>query len=396
MDYEKFFREQIDLLKRAGNYRVFAELQRLPGRFPCAAYHDEQGQSSEVEVWCSNDYLGMGQHPAVLQAMHEALEASAGAGGTRNISGTSSYHVQLERELAGLHGKTAALLFTSGYVSNLAALSTITRLIPDCVVFSDADNHNSMIAGIRAGGATKHIFRHNDPEHLAYLMKDYPAEQTKLVAFESIYSMSGDIAPIGPICEVAEHHRALTYVDEVHAVGLYGHKGGGIAQRDGCSERITIIQGSLAKAYGVMGGYIAASESIVDCVRSFGHSFIFTTALAPALVAGALASVRHLCSSNVERSKHQQRVQQLKQLLAAANLPAKATPSHIVPVMVSDSRRCKRISDELLRQHRIYVQPINYPTVPHGSERLRLTPTPLHDESSLDRLVTAMRKVWED
>ena len=395
MDFEGFFAEKISALKVEGRYRVFAELARHAGDFPRATRFCGGGQA-EVTVWCSNDYLGMGQHPLVTGAMAAALhEVGAGAGGTRNISGTNHYHVLLEGELAALHGKQRALLFTSGYIANEATLGTLGQLMPGCVMFSDADNHASIIQGIRLSRAEKRIFRHNDPKHLGALMAACDPGAPKVVIFESVYSMDGDIAPLDEICAVAEAFGALTFLDEVHAVGLYGARGGGIAERDGVMDRIDIIEGTLAKAVGVMGGYIAASANLVDVVRSYAPGFIFTTSLAPVLAAGALASVRHLKEAPQLRARHQERAARLKRLFAQAGLPVMASESHIVPLLVGDAVLCKQVSDTLLEADSIYVQPINYPTVLRGTERLRFTPSPLHSDRMMDELVAALDRIWQ-
>ncbi|MBX3500119.1 MAG: 5-aminolevulinate synthase [Alphaproteobacteria bacterium] len=396
-DYTGFFAEQLAALKAEGRYRVFADLERLADRFPLALYRDERGRAREVTVWCSNDYLAMGSHPVVTGAMAAAiLRQGAGAGGTRNISGTNHLHVELEHELADLHGKDAALVFTSGYVANETTLGTLASRLPGCVVFSDAFNHASMIAGIRNSRAPYHIFRHNDPDHLRELLAAADPKVPKLVAFESVYSMDGDIAPISTLCDVAQEFGALTYLDEVHAVGMYGARGAGVAERDGVMHRLDVIQGTLAKGFGVVGGYVAADAGLVDFIRSNGNGFIFSTSMPPSIAAGALAAVRYLKSEGAERrARHQERAATLKARLAAVGLPVMPSVSHIVPLFVGDAALCKAASDLLMDRHDIYVQPINYPTVGRGAERLRITPTPAHDDAAMDRLVAALVDVWQ-
>lgn len=394
MDYEAYFSECLDQLRREGRYRVFADLERNSTDHLTATRYADGGQST-VTIWCSNDYLGMGQNREVIAAMHAALDGSgAGAGGTRNIAGTNHNHVLLERELADLHRKPAALLFTSGYVSNWATLGTLASRLPGCVVLSDMNNHASMIEGIRHSRAECRQFRHNDAGDLERQLATIEPSRPKLVAFESVYSMDGDIAPIDEICDVAERHGAMTYLDEVHAVGLYGPRGAGIAEREGLSDRLTVIEGTLGKAFGVLGGYIAASANLCDFIRSTASGFIFTTALPPAIAAGALASVRHLKASGIERMRHQACVAKVRHRLKAVGIPMLDNSSHIIPVMVGDARKCKWISDWLLANHAIYVQPINYPTVPRGTERLRFTPSPLHSDADIDHLVSALSEVW--
>ncbi len=395
MDYTAAFETAVAQVKHEGRYRVFADLKRRCGRFPYADWTTPSGDTREVIVWCSNDYLGQGQNPVILAAMHKAIdEAGSGSGGTRNISGTTHYHVELEAELADLHGKQAALLFTSGFVANEAALATLQRILPGLIIYSDALNHASMIAGIRNGGGPRRIFRHNDLDHLESLLAADPVDAPKLVAFESVYSMDGDIADVAATAALAKQYGALTYLDEVHAVGLYGERGGGVSERDGAADQIDIIEGTLGKAFGVMGGYITADAVLVDAIRSFAAGFIFTTSLPPALTAGALASIRWLKAHNEVRVGHQERAAALKARMIAAGLPVMPSVSHIVPVMVGDPVHCKQVSDMLLADHGIYVQPINYPTVPRETERLRFTPTPFHTDEMMAQLVSALEALW--
>jgi 5-aminolevulinate synthase len=396
LNYDQIFDQAIDRLHTEGRYRVFIDILRNKGAYPNARCFAGHNGPKPITVWCSNDYLAMGQHPKVVAAMEEALhDVGAGSGGTRNIGGNTHYHIQLERELADLHGKDSALLFTSGYVSNDATLSTVAKLLPGCVIFSDELNHASMIAGIRNSGCEKRIFRHNDPAHLEELLAAEDPKVPKLVAFESVYSMDGDVAPIHAFCDLAQKYNALTYCDEVHAVGMYGPRGGGISERDEAAHRIDIIEGTLGKAFGVMGGYIAADTRIIDCVRSYAPGFIFTTSLSPVLVAGVLASVRHLKASSVEREGQQASAATLKRLFREAGLPVMESTTHIVPLMVGDPVRAKRISDILLAEYGVYVQPINFPTVPRGTERLRFTPGPSHTEAMMVELTEALVEIWD-
>ena len=394
MIYDDFFKKAIARLHEERRHRVFANLERVAARFPRAVWHTPEGPR-EVVIWCSNDYLGMGQHPKVINAMIKtAIRMGTGAGGTRNISGTNRPLVELEHELADLHGKASALVFTSGYVSNTAGISTIAKLMPNCLILSDASNHNSMIEGIRQSGSDKQIWRHNNVAHLEALLAAADPHRPKLIAFESLYSMDGDVAPIQLICDLAERYRAMTYCDEVHAVGMYGPRGAGVAARDGNMHRIDVTEGTLAKAFGCLGGYITGSTNLIDAVRSYAPSFIFTTALPPAVCAAATAAIRHLKASDRERERHQERAARVKLVLSAAGLPILLNNSHIVPVMVGDAERCKLASDLLIKEHGIYIQPINYPTVPKGTERLRITPTPCHDDGLIDSLAEALVDVW--
>ena len=396
MDYDAHFRAAVNAVHNEGRYRVFADLARKVGDFP-HAINRRDGKEHPVVIWCSNDYLGMGQNPSAIAAATEAAQTyGVGSGGTRNISGTTYLHVLLEKELAGLHGKESALLFTSGFVSNDTTISTVAKMLPGCIIFSDAMNHASMIDGVRHSGAEKKIFRHNDTAQLEELLQSAPKDAPKLIVFESVYSMDGDIAPIADICDLADKYNAMTYLDEVHAVGLYGHGGGGISERDNIADRITIIEGTLAKAFGTMGGYITGSASLVDAIRSTASGFIFTTTVAPPVVAAALENVRYVRTHNELRVRHQERAQALKLKLTAAGLPVMPSSTHIVPVFVGDPVLCKRATDILLEQHGVYIQPINYPTVPKGTERLRITPTPLHDDQLMNQLADALCAVWRD
>ena len=395
MNYDDFFTDAIARLRSERRYRVFADLERIAGRFPNAVWHSPQGPKNVV-IWCSNDYLGMGQHPKVIGAMVEtATRMGTGAGGTRNIAGNNHPLVELERELADLHRKEAALVFTSGYISNETGISTLARLMPNCLILSDAWNHNSMIEGVRQAHCEKQIFRHNDMAHLEELLAAADPHRPKLIVFESLYSMDGDVAPVNRICDLAERYGAMTYVDEVHAVGMYGPRGGGISERDGAASRIDVIEGTLAKAFGCLGGYIAGTSALIDAVRSYAPGFIFTTALPPAVCAAATAAIRHLKTSQWERERHQDRAARTKAVLTAAALPVMRSPAHIVPVFVGDPERCKEASDLLLADHGVYIQPINYPTVPKGTERLRITPSPYHDDGLIDALAEALVDVWQ-
>jgi 5-aminolevulinate synthase len=395
VNYNAVFEKAIDRLHAEGRYRVFIDILRNKGNYPSARCFAGHNGPKDITVWCSNDYLCMGQHPDVISAMENALhDVGAGSGGTRNIGGNTHYHVELEQELADLHGKDGALLFTSGYVSNDATLSTLAKVLPGCIIYSDELNHASMIAGIRNAGCEKRVWRHNDLAHLEELLAADDPEVPKLIAFESVYSMDGDVAPIGAVCDLAEKYNALTYCDEVHAVGMYGARGGGISERDAVADRVTIIEGTLGKAFGVMGGYIAADQNIIDVIRSYAPGFIFTTSLSPVLVAGVLAAVRHLKASSVERDAQQANAAMLKKLFADAGLPVMLSNTHIVPLMVGDPVKAKKISDILLAEYGVYVQPINYPTVPRGTERLRFTPGPQHDEDMMRNLTAALLEIW--
>jgi 5-aminolevulinate synthase len=395
MNYQAYFAAALDQLREERRYRVFADLERIAGRFPHARWHSPDGPR-DVVIWCANDYLGMAQHPKVIGAMCEtAARMGTGAGGTRNIAGTNHPLVELEHELADLHGKPAALVFTSGYVSNQTGIATIARLLPDCLILSDALNHNSMIEGVRQAACERQIWQHNDLAHLEELLRAADPKRPKLIVFESLYSMDGDVAPVHAICDLADKYGAMTYCDEVHAVGMYGPRGGGICDRDNAMSRVDVLEGTLAKAFGCLGGYIATREEIVDAVRSYAPGFIFTTALPPAICAAATAAIRHLKASNWERERHQDRAARVKAVLHAAGLPVMPSETHIVPVFVGDPEKCKQASDLLLAEHGIYIQPINYPTVPRGMERLRITPSPYHDDVLVDALAEALTDVWD-
>ncbi len=394
MDYNSFFDQALDRLHDERRYRVFADLERLAGRYPHAVWHSPRGERNVV-MWCSNDYLGMGQHPKVVGAMVEtATRTGTGAGGTRNIAGNNHALIQLEEELADLHGKESALVFTSGYVSNQTGISTLAKLIPNCLILSDALNHNSMIEGIRQSGCERIVFRHNDMAHLEELLRAHQGRPI-LIACESLYSMDGDIAPLVKICDLAERYGAMTYVDEVHAVGMYGTRGGGIAERDGVMHRIDLLEGTLAKSFGCLGGYIAGKTNVIDAIRSHAPGFIFTTALPPAICSAATAAIRHLKNSSWERERQQDRAARVKAILISTGIPVMSSDTHIVPVFVGDPEMCKKACDLLLEDHGIYIQPINYPTVPKGTERLRITPTPFHDDALIDQLANAMLLVWD-
>ena len=395
MNYNAFFEQALDKLRDERRYRVFADLERIAGRFPHALWHSPEG-ARDVVIWCSNDYLGMAQHPKVIGAMVDvAARMGTGAGGTRNIAGTNHPLVELERELADLHGKPAALVFTSGYVSNQTGIPTIAKLLPNCLILSDALNHNSMIEGARQAGCDRQIWRHNDVAHLEELLKAADPARPKLIMFESLYSMDGDIAPVHAICDLAAKYGAMTYCDEVHAVGMYGPRGGGVCEREGAMARVDVLEGTLAKAFGCLGGYITGSETLIDAVRSYAPGFIFTTALPPAICAAATAAIKHLKQSTWERERHQDRAARVKAVLNAAGLPVMPSTTHIVPVLIGDAEKCKAASDMLLADHGIYIQPINYPTVPRGEERLRITPSPYHDDALIDRLAEALVDVWD-
>ena len=395
MKYNAYFKAALDTLRDERRYRVFADLERIAGRFPHARWHSPEGPR-DVVIWCSNDYLGMAQHPKVIGAMVDtAARMGTGAGGTRNIAGTNHPLVELERELADLHGKPAALLFTSGYVSNQTGIPTIAKLLPNCLILSDALNHNSMIEGVRQSGCEKQVWRHNDVAHLEELLKAADPARPKLIAFESLYSMDGDVAPVHAICDLADKYGAMTYCDEVHAVGMYGPRGGGVCEREGAMHRVDVLEGTLAKAFGCLGGYITGSEAMIDAVRSYAPGFIFTTALPPAICAAATAAIKHLKTSSWERERHQDRAARVKAVLNAAGLPVMPSTTHIVPVFIGDAEKCKAASDMLLAEHGIYIQPINYPTVPRGEERLRITPSPYHDDALIDALAEALVDVWD-